>query len=228
MRALKEVLIDFVPHEAIESVTYALCLRVLQALLWLDLEVLLSVSRFVLYTPIHRTSSICGLFRRANVTFVSLCSITVIGTAAKFIAICKFVRVDEVALVLVLSVCFNELVRLRPTYRLIVGRVAALLHRRSQVTAAYGRCVLTDHIVLYLVLIMDAQLVLVAAAWLNVCSLLPRLGHERLLSECDTFIIATLIADGVSGAFVELVVIAELLNVLRVHRSVPRIVVVRV
>ena len=52
MRALEEVLINLVPHEAVERIANALGFRVLKALLRLDLEVLLSVTLLLLVSTV--------------------------------------------------------------------------------------------------------------------------------------------------------------------------------
>ena len=52
------------------------------------------------------------------------------ATATRVIAVFEFVRVDEVALVLVLRIGFHKLGGERAVDRLIVGGVATLLHVR--------------------------------------------------------------------------------------------------
>ena len=90
-------------------------------MLGLNLEVLPIGPLFVGYTLIDGHTSV---LRSSNVAIVRD------GSAAtiRVVSIVKFVRVDEVALILVLSVGLHKLSGERAIDRLIVSRVAALLH----------------------------------------------------------------------------------------------------
>ena len=74
------------------------------------------------------------------------------------------------------------------------------------------------HVVLYLVLILDAHLLLIAATRKDIGFTLSLFLNERFLREGDACCPATLVSDRVGRALVELVVIAELFHILLVHR----------
>ena len=77
---------------------------------------------------------------------------------------------------------------------------------------------MANHVVLYLVLILDAHLLLVAAARQDVSLAFSLLQNERFLRERDACCPATLMTDRVGGALVEFVVITQLLHIFLVHR----------
>lgn len=154
------------------------------------------------------------LFWRTNVAFWG----HDVATATWIVTVFEFVRIDKVTLILVLVISLRELGRERSFDRLIVSRVAALMHVDREITTAHRWCILANHVILYLVLIVDAHLFLVTTSRLNISSLLPLFSNERFLGIGNACSPATLIANAVSGALVELVMIAELLHIFLVHR----------
>ena len=104
MGALEEVLIDLILHESIQSISNLFCLRILKLHLWLNFEVLRLVILLVGFALMRYQ----GLVLLAKGS-----SILRQGPTASIwiITVVKFVRMDELELVLVFVICFDELIR---------------------------------------------------------------------------------------------------------------------
>lgn len=102
MRPLQEVLVDLVLDESIKGVTNFLCLRIFHQLCRLDVEALLQVAGFVLFSLAFEVDTLGG-----GVAIALACFWPTVGV----IAILKLVRVNEVVEALVLGVGLHELIR---------------------------------------------------------------------------------------------------------------------
>ena len=114
VRPFQEVLIDLILDKSIQSVANFLRLRIQLPILTRNLEVLLLTTLFVFFAFANKIGSFflwghdLSIHRGRSVT------------AHRIIAVVKFVGVDETALVLVLSIGFDPLVRELTFERLIV------------------------------------------------------------------------------------------------------------
>ena len=80
---------------------------------------------------------------------------------------------------------------------------------------------MTNTVVFDFVLVFDAHLLLVETTGKDICSFLSLFRYERFLSESNSGSYITLISDRVRSALVEFVVIAQLFDILHVHRWLP-------
>lgn len=102
--------------------------------------------------------------------------------AIRIISVSKFVRVDELVLLFIFNISFNELVCEIPLQGLVVSRIAALGVALRNIRASDGRRILSDSVVWHNILIMNTQLSLITSAGQNFSILvLARLGYKSIL-----------------------------------------------
>ena len=106
MRALEEVLIDLILHESVQSISNFLCLGILKLHLWLNLKVLRLVILLVGFPLVLYLGTTSILLAKRG-------SIVRQGPASSIwiITVVEFIRMNELELVLVFVICFNELIR---------------------------------------------------------------------------------------------------------------------
>lgn len=180
MRPFQEVLIDLILDKSIKCVTNFLSLRIQLPILARDLEVLLLTTLFVFFAF---TNEIGSFFLWGH-------DLSVHGgrtvTAHWVIAVVKFVRVDKTALVFVLGIGFDPLVRELTFKRLIVCWIASCVDFTCNVTSSNGWWIVTDSIISNSIWIFDTKLLLVASAGQDIVTtstftLLSLFGNEALL-----------------------------------------------
>ncbi len=180
VRPFQEVLIDLIFDKSIKSVTNFLRLRIQLPILARDFEVLLLTTLFVFFAFPNKIGSF----------FLWGHDLSVHGgrsvTAHWVIAVVKFVRVDETALVLVLGIGFDPLVRELTFERLIVCRIASCVDFTSNVSSSNGWWIVPDSIIGNSIWIFDTKLLLVASAGQDIVAtstfaLLSLFGNEALL-----------------------------------------------
>ena len=136
------------------------------------------------------------------------------GTAVRIIAVIKFVRVDELILPFIFIISFNELLGKVALQSLVISGVTATVST-SLIRASNSWSVITDRIVRHNILIMDTHLALVSSTRKHLSKFIDTiLVTEGLLGKGDATTVTSLVADRVSGALVELVVVLHQLTIL--------------
>ena len=115
MGALEEVLIDLILHESIQSISNLFRLRILKLHLWLYFEVLRLVILLVGFALMRYQGTASILLAKGSFILRQ-------GPTASIwiIAVVKFVRMDELELVLVFVICLDELIRKIALKRFVV------------------------------------------------------------------------------------------------------------
>ena len=115
MGALEEVLIDLILHESIQSISNLFCLRILELHLWLYFEVLRLVILLVGFALMRYQGTASILLAKGRLILRQ-------GATASIwiITVVKFVRMDELELVLVFVICLDELIRKIALKRFVV------------------------------------------------------------------------------------------------------------
>ena len=149
-------------------------------------------------------------------TLYRVCFVRWIGfvTAVRIIAVIKFVRVDELILPFIFIISFNELLGKVALQSLVISGVTATV-RSSLIRSSHSWSVITDRIVRHNILIMDTHLALVSSTRKHLSKFIDTiLVTEGLLGKGDATTVTSLVADRVSGALVELVVVLHQLTIL--------------
>ena len=159
MRSFKEILVDLVFHKSIQGVAYALSLRICKFHLRLDFEVLCLIVLFESFALYDQ-----------KFPFISLSTVSTVhwnGPTATIgvIPVFEFVRVDKLSLVLVLTIWLNELFCNSTFERGVVSRMTAFLHTDHVIRTSHCGCIVSDRVVFHKILVVDTQLLLVAAPW---------------------------------------------------------------
>ena len=115
MGALEEVLIDLILHESIQGISNLFCLRILKLHLWLNFEVLRLVILLVGFALMRYQGTASILLAKGS--FILRQGPT---DSIWIITVVKFVRMDELELVLVFVICLDELIRKIALKRFIV------------------------------------------------------------------------------------------------------------
>ena len=135
---------------------------------------------------------------------------------------------DELILPFIFIISFNELLGKVALQSLVISGVTATVST-SLIRASNSWSVITDRIVRHNILIMDTHLALVSSTRKHFSKFIDTiLVTEGLLGKRDTTTVSSLVADRVSGALVELVVVLHQLTILGSLVTVARPTEVRV